>query len=212
MAPLPTKGSLSFWFWHQSPSSNDLRDEDCRVAGGGRWAHKSRHHPFSCFRLGPQGLSSDASKEQFPQLPLSCLHWSSPTASAFVAIRAMHRLLQTCWKGISHGRRSSGEQLIPLTPKPCSLDLATHTVRVSSERLLELVPMALLGRTWPAVWTRMVPPSPCSLLADGSHTCPWEAGLDQVPTRHLGAPHLVCLAPRSGWDQAESSPFWECPS
>jgi hypothetical protein len=177
----------------------------------GRWAHESGQQPPTRFRLGPQGRAgSDASNERFPPLPLSCLHRSSPAALAFVTIRATCRLYRRA-EGVSRGRRSSGEQPISLTPKSCSPDVATHT-RVSSERLLQLVPTALLGRTWPAVWTRMVPPSPRSLLADGTHTCPREAGAG--PGAHQTAQSSPpCLSgPRRGWDQAESSPFWEGPS
>lgn len=153
---------------------------------------------------------SDASNERFPPLPLSCLHRSSPAALAFVTIRATCRLYRRA-EGVSHGRWSSGEQPISLTPKSCSPDPATHTAESHQRGCCSWCPRpfwAGRGLLFGHGWYRL------------HHALCWlmeltpalgRRGLDQVPTRQLRGPHLVCRAPGGGGTRLSHLPSGKVP-
>ena len=185
---MPTKQSLNFWFWHQSPSTNDPAEQGLQSGWRGRWAHENRCQPSNRFHLGPQGLSSDASREGFPLLPLTCPNLSSPTTLVFIIIKATRHLLKNCWKSTPWEKVHRWSNWSLWLPSPTFLTQLSILQKVLSLRLMHLVPTALqgVGRTWSAVWTLMVQPewrghSSTFTTSSvgwgyGTHICPLDAG------------------------------------
>lgn len=153
----------------------------------------SGQQPPLAFALGRRaGAGSDASSRPVPAASSRCLHRSSPAALAFVTIRATCRLYRRA-EGVS--REETVLRAADLLRLPVLLSDVATLLESHLRKPCSWCPRPCWAGAWPAVWTRMVPPSPRSLLADGTHTCPRGRGLDQVPTRQLRAPHLVCRAP-----------------